>query len=139
MEKTPFDDPKSQPTDEQLGEALGEAAEHWTALKAGLAAAYPPYSETWKCYGEKLGWTFQTVQKKRTIWWMTPLRGKFRISTAFGEKAVSAARESDLPDGVLEMIESAKKYAEGRAVRMVIEDERGVALALKLAAIKMAN
>lgn len=70
---------------------------------------------------------------------MTALPGRIRASTAFGERAVEAAREAGLPAEILEMIESARKYAEGRAVRLEIHDAEGVALARRLAAIKMAN
>ena len=58
---------------------------------------------------------------------------------ALGEKAVMAAHDSPLPGSILTVIEEAKKYAEGRAVRIEIKSKKDLEIAKKLAAIKMAN
>jgi hypothetical protein len=70
---------------------------------------------------------------------MTPCRGYFLASFALGEKAVKASHESDLPAWVLETIDTARPYAEGRGVRLEVRSERDVATVVKLATIKMAN
>jgi hypothetical protein len=67
---------------------------------------------------------------------MTPCRGYFLASFALGEKA---AHETDLPVSVLETIDSAKKYAEGRGVRVEVRSAEDVRNVEKLAIIKMAN
>ena len=51
---------------------------------------------------------------------MTPCEGYFIASFALGEKAVRAAHETDLPVSALEVIDIAKKYAEGRGVRLEV-------------------
>ncbi len=56
-----------------------------------------------------------------------------------GERAVKAAHESDLPDSVLAMIDSARRYVEGRGVRIEVKSKRDLDATRKLAAIKMAN
>jgi hypothetical protein len=60
-------------------------------------------------------------------------------SFALGEKAVKAAHESDLPASVLEIIDSAKKYAEGRGVRLEVRNAEDICNVEKLAVIKMTN
>lgn len=70
---------------------------------------------------------------------MTPREGYFMASFALGEKAVKAAHESDLPISVLKVIDSAKKYAEGRGVRLEVRSAEDVRNVEKLAVIKMAN
>jgi hypothetical protein len=52
---------------------------------------------------------------------------------------VKAAHESDLPVSVLKIIDSAKKYAEGRGVRLEVRSAEDVRNVEKLAVIKMAN
>lgn len=69
---------------------------------------------------------------------MTPCKGYFLASFALGEKAVKAAHESDLPASILQVIDSAKKYAEGRGVRIEVKNARDVRAVEKLAIIKMA-
>jgi hypothetical protein len=70
---------------------------------------------------------------------MTPCRGYFLASFALGEKAAKAAHESDLPPGMLAAIDGAKKYAEGRGVRLEVRSASDVSEIEKLAAIKMTN
>ena len=69
---------------------------------------------------------------------MTPCEGYFLASFALGEKAVKAAHDSDLPTSVLRVI-SAKKYAEGRGVRLEVRNARAVRNVEKLAVIKMST
>ena len=70
---------------------------------------------------------------------MTPCEGYFLASFALGEKAVKAAHDSDLPTSVLRVIDSAKKYAEGRGVRLEVRNARAVRNVEKLAVIKMST
>jgi hypothetical protein len=70
---------------------------------------------------------------------MAPCKGYFLASFALGEKAAKAAHESDLPVSVLQVIDNAKKYAEGRGVRLEVRRAEDVRNVGKLAVIKMAN
>ena len=45
----------------------------------------------------------------------------------------------DLPDSVLAVIDEAKKYAEGRGVRIEIRTKKDLEIAKELSAVKMAN
>jgi hypothetical protein len=65
--------------------------------------------------------------------------GLFLVGFALGEKAVKAAHDSRLPDSILTVIDEARKYAEGRAVRIEVKSKEHLEIAKKLAAIKMAN
>ena len=93
----------------------------------------------WGFAGAAWGWSLRLKQKKRTILYMTPGRGFFFVGFALGERAVKAAHESALPETVLAVIDGAKKYAEGRAVRLEIKNKKDLEAAKKIAAIKMAN
>jgi len=70
---------------------------------------------------------------------MTPCEGYFRMSFALSEKAVQAAHASDLPAPVLAVIDAARKYAQGRGVRLEIRQPEDVRNVLRLAEIKMAS
>jgi hypothetical protein len=70
---------------------------------------------------------------------MTPREGHFLASFALGEKAVKAAHEDDLPFSVLQIIDNAKRYAEGRGVRLEVRNGTDVRNVEKLATIKMST
>src|ERR1039458_9189850 len=110
------------PTDDDLAAELGRSAKAlWDRLLAGLAEQHNIVTREWKSYSPKPGW------------------GCFRASFALGGKAVEAARGSGLPQRVIQIIDSAKRYAEGTGVRIDVNGPADIAVVLKLAAIKLAN
>jgi hypothetical protein len=104
-----------------------------------MAAYYAPLDQTWNFAGANWGWSLRLRRKKRTILYMTPCQKYFLVGFVLGEKAVRAIRDSNLPDPVLAAIDKAKKYPEGRAVRIEIRSKKDLQIANELAAIKMAN
>ena len=127
------------PQDGDLAATLGSAFVFWNELKRLIASRFAPLSAEWGFTSKKTGWGLRLKQEKRTILYMTPCRGYFLASFALGEKTVKAAHESDLPLSVLETINSAKKYAEDRGVRLEVRSAEDVRNVEKLAIIKMAN
>jgi len=71
--------------------------------------------------------------------YLVPCPGYFVASFALGETACRAALVSKLPARVLEIIQHAPKYAEGRGVRFEVRNKKDLANIEALAAIKMAN
>lgn len=139
MALSAFDDKLQQPEGRDLQRVLGRAGAHWDDLTTHIAAEYSPLSESWTFAGAKWGWSLRLKQKKRTILYMTPCKGHFLVGFVLGERAVNAAREGSLPDSVLRQIAEARKYAEGRGVRIEIRNKEDLEIVKKLAAVKMAN
>lgn len=128
-----------KPADDELADALGPTSSLWHELRRLIALQFAPLTEEWVFSGKQYGWSLRLKQKKRAILYMKPLEGHFRVSFAFGEKAVQAAHQSDLPVSVLKLIDDAPKYPEGRGVRMEVSGGKDVRIAVKLPGIKMAN
>jgi len=134
-----FDDKSRLPTDDDLAATLGSTFVFWNELKKLIASRFTPLSLEWGFTSKKTGWGLRLKREKRTILYMTPCEGYFMASFALGEKVVKAAHESDLSASVLEAIDSAKKYAEGKGVRLEVRSAEDVRNVEKLAIIKMAN
>lgn len=139
MALSAFDDKSRSPRDAELAATLGKTHSHWNELRRLIGARFAPLSEDWGFASKSTGWGLRLKREKRTVLYMTPCAGHFLASFALGEKAVKAAHESTLPASVLEVIDSAKRYAEGRGVRLVVKTARDVRNVEKLAVIKMAN
>ncbi len=137
MALSAFDDKAKQPEDADLARVLRRSFASWNKLKAAIASNFPPLSVDWGFAGKAYGWSLGLKQNKRTVLYMTPCEGHFLASFALGEKAVKAAHNSDLPTSVLQVIDSAKKYAEGRGVRLEVRNAKDVRHVEKLAIIKM--
>lgn len=134
-----FDDKSRPPTDADLARALKGSFVFWNDLKERIASRFKPLTFEWGFASKTTGWGLRLKQKERTILYMTPCAGYFLASFALGEKAVQAARGSNLPSSVIEVIDSAKKYAEGRAVRLKVRSATGVRNVERLADLKMSS
>jgi hypothetical protein len=70
---------------------------------------------------------------------MTPDDGYFRVGVALPDAAREAALGSDLPAPILEELAAATRAMEGWPVRMPVRTAADVAVALKLAELKLAS
>ncbi|HSE32561.1 MAG TPA: DUF3788 family protein [Pyrinomonadaceae bacterium] len=134
-----FDDKSRPPKDTELATVLKDSFLFWNELKKLIALRFKPTSIEWGFTSKTTGWGMRLKNKDRTILYMTPRDGHFLASFALGEKAVKAAHEDDLPVSVLKIIDNAKKYAEGRGVRLEVRNGRDVRNVEKLAVIKMST
>lgn len=134
-----FVDKPKKPTGEELAVAPGSAKALWDQLVADLAAECGVAIQEWNSYSRKAGWSLRLKHKERIIVYLSPCRGCFRVAFAPGDKPAQAARRSKLPRGVLKMIAEAKRYPEGKAVRLDVKGPRDVAIVEKLARIKLEN
>jgi Protein of unknown function (DUF3788) len=134
-----FDDKANPPREADLAQTLGKKFALWNDLKERIAARFAPLSIEWGYASKSTGWGLRLKQEKRTVLYMTPCQGYFLASFALGEKAVKAAHASDLPAAVLDIIDSAPRYAEGRGVRFEVRNAKDVRNVEKVAIIKMAN
>jgi hypothetical protein len=134
-----FNDKSKKPGIEDLEATLERAFTHWEGLINHCKSGYPPLDEMWNYASAKWGWVLRLKQKKRTILYMTPCKGFFVVGFVLGDKAVKAVYETPMPKLVLSDIEGAKKYAEGRAIRIEVKSKKDLDTVKKLAEVKMAN
>lgn len=128
-----------QPDAQQLANALAKSAKLWEKIQSPLAVDYEPLTYEWKFYGPKTGWLMKVLQRKRNLFFLTPLAGSFRLAFVFGEKAVAAIAHSDLPEPLKAAIKSAPKYVEGRGLQIEVKSDDDVSNVIKLIAFKAAN
>ena len=139
MSPNAFINKPKQPTNAELAAALGPAKAAWDQLLADLAQEYGANVREWNSYSLKAGWSLRVKRKTRTIVWLAPCPGAFRVAFILGDKAVLAAQEAKLPKRILKIINEAPKYPEGTGVRLEVKSSKDIATLKKLAAIKLAN
>jgi len=128
-----------QPTDADLARALGTTKLLWDQLIADMADRHMVAVQEWKHSSPKTGWSLLLKRAKRTILWMAPCEGGFRVSLILGERALMSARQSGLSARLLKIIDEAPKYPEGKGIRLQIKGPRDIALVMKLAVAKLKN
>lgn len=127
----------ARPSDSDLEKALGPAKRLWDRLVAELASEHDVTTREWKSYGAKSGWSLRLMRGKRTIVWLAPYAECFQVAFIFGEKALTAIRQSAVPARVLRMLDEAPKYPEGTGLRLQVKAVTDIAVVKKLAAIKL--
>ena len=126
------------PTPEEVSAALGATAEVWKQLVDWLAEQGVADQE-WKSSSAKYGWSLRLKLKKRTIVYLGPCHGCFRVAFVLGDRAVAAARKCNLSKGALKLLDEAPRYAEGTGMRLMVKAAKDLAAIKKLALIKLAN
>lgn len=134
-----FTDKAVMPDDKLLAEALGVSYKYLTDIKRYVSGNFPGTVEEWKYYGAKYGWTLKTFLKKRNLFFISAYDKYFRVSFVFGDKAVSAAEQSDLPKEIMNELLGSKKYMEGRGIAIEVRKQRDVSIIKKLIEIKVNN
>jgi hypothetical protein len=139
MLRNAFAGQAKRPTETELASALGAADGLWKELVANLKRELKLDAQEWNSYSVKAGWSLRLQSKKRNIVYLAPGVGCFLASFALGDKAVAEARKRKLPAGVLKIIDQAKRYAEGTAVRMEVHTAKDASVVKTLAKIKLEN
>jgi hypothetical protein len=126
------------PTPEEVATSLGPSAELLKQL-IDLLADQNVSEQEWKSVSPKYGWALRLKLKKRTIVYLAPCNGCFRVSFVLGDRAVAAARESGLSKSTLKILDEAPRYAEGTGLRLMVKAPKNLTAIRKLALIKLAN
>jgi len=129
---------KTQPSAKNLAATLGDSLNAWYELTAWLAGKGISTKE-WHSISLKYGWAIRPKLKSRTILYMGPCAGCFRVSLVLGDRAVTAAYSSDLPKAILKEIAGARRYAEGTGIRLLVKTTDDLAPIQTLVDIKLQN
>ena len=127
------------PNAKALAAALGKTYAYWEEIQQTLNNRYGKLNPEWKYYGATSGWTLKMLLNGRNLFFFAPYDKCFLIAFTFGDKAVKVIEQSDLPCEIIEEIKKAKKYAEGRGLRIEVHTREQIQHILKLADIKVHN
>ena len=127
------------PTEKDLQQALGETFAHWNALVEFVLSEFPDAKQEWKFSGEKFGWSFRLNDKKRAIVYLLPRAVFFKTAFVFGQKAENEILNADIADEIKNELRAAKKYVEGKGIRIDVKTKAALDDIKKLVHIKLRN
>lgn len=134
-----FLDKSVMPNSEMLSAALGRSYKYWEEIKNTLANQHGTLTEEWKYYSASSGWTLKLLLKKRNLFFFAPCQKYFRLAFIFGDKAVNAVEDSSLPEKMVQELKNAKRYIEGRGLRLEIKKKADIKHVITLVGIKIKN
>lgn len=126
-----------EPSPEHLTLLLGPAAKLHQKLDQFLEEEMGQINFEWKFYTKKSGWTRKALVKKRNLLFFSPKQNMFSVTFVFGDKAVEAVGKSDLPDHIKTELSQARKYMEGRGIRIDVTTDEELDIVKKLLLIKV--
>ena len=130
---------KDKPTPKEIEAALGKSAKVWNEFVNWIVKDVSVTEQEWQSVSPKYGWALRMKRKKRTIVYLGPSLGCFRVAFVLGPRAVEAARESNLPESVVKEINASPRYAESTGVRFSVSSLKDLAPLRALVHIKLAN
>lgn len=134
-----FQDKNVMPTKEDLFEKLVDLYSIWVQLHDCTIEKYPNAICEWSYSGKKYGWSYKIKDKKRVIIYLLPRDKYFKVAFVFGQKAYDSIMNIDISIEIKNELEKAKKYAEGRGIRIDIKSAEIVSEIKKLVDIKLRN
>lgn len=132
-----FLDKNEKPSATQLQKALGHTYPIWQTFADYTLKIYPKAMAEWHYSSEKFGWSFRIKDQKRVLIYLLPRDQFFKVAFVFGPKATDAVLADSVAESIKTDLSSAKPYAEGRGIRIVITDESLTDDILKLIDIKL--
>ena len=131
-----FGDKSVFPEDELLSQILGTGLVLKNELCDFVAEFCGNKSEEWKYYSKKAGWSLVVKSGGRTIFYLIPQEGFFKVSFVFGEKATARILASALPEHLRKSLMESHTYAEGRSLMLDIKNKEDSAVISELIKIK---
>lgn len=125
------------PDDRTLSGVLGASFNRWTEIKNSITERHGPTREEWKYYGARSGWVLKLLLKKRNLFFVIPGEKHFTLGFVFGDRAVKTIENSSLPASMIREVKDARRYAEGRGLRIDVRNRTTVNHVLKLVDIKV--
>jgi len=134
-----FTDKSTVPTEKDLVEKLESTYQFWIELVDYVLEKYPAGMVGWNYPGKKYGWSFRIKDKKRAIIYFLPREKYFKVAFVFGQKATDMVLNSNISSELKTNLEQATKYAEGRGIRIVIENDTLIPDIKRLIEVKLDN
>jgi|GEM_PF-426035 len=117
MEERSFLDKNSKPTEQMLQSTFGETYIYYE----NLTEITDSFLKDWN-FSKSSGWMLKVHDKKKALFYIIPLNKEFVISMAIRENERKTFLDDIELKEIHDIIESAKKYREGYALRFNIKN-----------------
>jgi hypothetical protein len=102
-----------------------------------LATRGPGTISEWRRYSANSPWVLKLTRGDRTLYYLDPTRGAVCATVILGKRAADAALAGAVSEHLHQAIRSARAYAEGRPVRVLVKRMADVKGVLELVAVKL--
>jgi hypothetical protein len=137
MEQTVLLDETQFPSEEIIFSHIGKTKALWISLFDHIQTHHPEFVTEWRYYRDGKSWLMKAIQKKKTIFWLSIIKGAFRTTFYFTDKAKEAILSSDLSDELKEQFQSGKHYGKIKGLTVIHTTKKNIENAKILIGIKL--
>jgi hypothetical protein len=136
MEQAVLWDKTQFPSEDVIFSHIGSAKVLWVLLFEYIHKEHADFSEEWRYYNDGKSWLLKVTKKKKTIFWLSLVRGSFRTTFYFNDKAEKAILESEISDSLKELYKNGKKKSATRGLTIYYTGNNDIENAKTLIEIK---
>jgi hypothetical protein len=137
MDQPVLSDKAQFPTEEIIFSHLGKTKEIWVSFFGYLHENHPDINSEWRYYNDGKSWLMKNTRKKKTVFWLSVLKGTFRITFYYTERAAKAIAGSTIPAEMKKQFKEGKQYGKIRGLTVLFKYRKDVETAKALLAIKL--
>ena len=137
MEPPVLTDSSTYPTEEIIFSHIGRAKTRWQSLFGHIDDHHPDLSEEWRYYKDGKSWLLKVTRKKKTICWVSVIKGAFRMTFYFTDRAEEAIQEMPISEALKEQFRTGKYYNKIRGLTITFRNKKAIADAKALIVLKL--
>ena len=127
------------PTDEIISLHLGKMKDIWDSFFGYLHVNHPDITSEWRYYNDGKSWLMKNMRKKKNVFWLGVIKGTFRITFYFTDRATKAIADSTIPAEMKKQFKDGKHYGKIRGLTVLFKNKKDIETAKALIAIKLST
>ena len=132
-----FTDKKQRPSQTEIQGMMGVGLTYWDELLQFVREQYAPEEEFRFMYGKKYGWAIRFQLRRKLLTSFYPTEGGLTVQINLGPDAVDQALEMSLGENVMNVINRATAYSEGRWLFIPVKSPQDIQDIQRLIALRV--
>ena len=125
------------PTEEIIASHLGKTKTVWDSFFEYLRESHPDITPEWQYYNDGKSWLMKNMLKKNNVFWLGIIKGAFRTTFYFTDRAEKAIAGSTIPAEMKKQFKDGKHYGKIRGLTVVFKSKKDIETAKAILAIKL--
>ena len=138
MDELVLKDKEQFPDEEVIFSHIGKSKKLWREFFDYLRKEHADLAEEWRYYNDGKSWLMKVTRKTKTMFWLSVMKGTFRTTFYFTDKAEEAIHGSPISEKIREQFRNGKKYGKIRGLTVTFQNRDDIADAKALLAVKLA-
>ena len=136
-EKLVLGDKSVYPSEDILFSIIGDKKIVWQKIMGYVKDNYKNVTEEWRYYNDGKSWLMKVTRKSKTVFWLSVIKGAFRITFYLPHRAEDAIQASSISNELKDMFCKGEHPGKLRGLTVVFRDKADIENAMALIAVKL--